>query len=140
MASSDNVLRGGLTPKFVDIDELLYTTVFEPLHFEELKLSPVSVIEGVEVYQVPCEDFMMSIIDVHEAKPELGIENASSVAYQHKSNGADIIFVVSGNVTVAGERGRELTLKCGESGFITAETPKYSISGHGKVAIASCGL
>ena len=29
MASSDNVLRGGLTPKFVDVPELLKTIAFE---------------------------------------------------------------------------------------------------------------
>ena len=43
MANSDNVLRGGLTPKHVDVAELLATLVFEPRPPEILRAPPIAV-------------------------------------------------------------------------------------------------
>ncbi len=37
MANSDNVLRGGLTPKYIDVPELLKHTRFEAVHPHILK-------------------------------------------------------------------------------------------------------
>jgi mannose-6-phosphate isomerase len=58
MASSDNVLRGGLTPKHVDVPELLRTLTFES--------GPPAILEGVAVsdtevvYRTPAEEFELS--------------------------------------------------------------------------------
>lgn len=57
MAASDNVLRGGLTPKHVDVAELLRVLRFEPL--AEPVLAPVPVRPGVVTWPVPVTDFTL---------------------------------------------------------------------------------
>ena len=58
MASSDNVLRGGLTPKHVDIGELMNILDFNPL------MPPVfpSTSQPFFRYPAPCNDFSLSFI------------------------------------------------------------------------------
>ncbi|MEM9711668.1 MAG: mannose-6-phosphate isomerase, class I [Actinomycetota bacterium] len=58
MASSDNVLRGGLTPKHVDVAELcdVVRPVIEPVPV----VRPVDVAPGRAEYPVPVEDFSVS--------------------------------------------------------------------------------
>ena len=55
MASSDNVLRGGLTPKHVDVPELLSTLTFRLTEPEILEAQPVG--PGVSVYATPARAF-----------------------------------------------------------------------------------
>jgi len=57
MASSDNVLRGGLTPKHVDIGELMKILDFNP--FMPQIISPSS---GNFRYPAPCREFSLSLI------------------------------------------------------------------------------
>ncbi|MEO1063455.1 MAG: mannose-6-phosphate isomerase, class I [Actinomycetota bacterium] len=58
MASSDNVLRGGLTPKHVDVAELcsVVRPVIEPVPV----VHPVEVAPGIHDYPVPVEDFSVA--------------------------------------------------------------------------------
>ncbi len=60
MASSDNVLRGGLTPKHVDTAELLSTVVFEPL--APPAFEPVFTLLDQELYRPPFDEFMLQRI------------------------------------------------------------------------------
>lgn len=61
MANSDNVLRGGLTPKHVDVPELLRVLDFEPVTEERL-LPPVRQ-DGLERdYVTPAEEFAVSVL------------------------------------------------------------------------------
>lgn len=60
MANSDNVLRGGLTPKHVDADELLRTLTFEGGEPQVLTGEAVSLTE--HVYRTPAEEFELSRI------------------------------------------------------------------------------
>ena len=57
MAASDNVLRGGLTPKRVDVPELLRVLRFEVL--EEPVVKPVTVAPGVVTWPVPVDEFAL---------------------------------------------------------------------------------
>ncbi len=74
MAGSDNVLRAGLTPKHVDVPELLSVASFEP--------SAPGVVErerhpGEDVYLTPAPEFRLSRLDagprpvLHAAGPQL---------------------------------------------------------------------
>jgi mannose-6-phosphate isomerase len=65
MASSDNVLRGGLTPKHVDVDELLAVLDFEPLPVPLLR--PERVGPGVEVFRPDVPDFELLRVDAARA-------------------------------------------------------------------------
>jgi mannose-6-phosphate isomerase len=88
MANSDNVLRGGLTPKHIDVGELLKHVVFEPVAPNILHGQPVSPVEWV--FKTPAPDFELSRI-VLAAKDGCAIEIAS----------ASIFLVLEGTVTVS---------------------------------------
>ncbi|WP_104180329.1 mannose-6-phosphate isomerase, class I [Arthrobacter sp. B0490] len=68
MASSDNVLRGGLTPKHVDTAALLATVVFEPL--APPALAPHSTFLDQELYRPPFDEFQLQRIEL--ADPAAG--------------------------------------------------------------------
>jgi mannose-6-phosphate isomerase len=58
MAASDNVLRGGLTSKFVDIPELAKILQFKPFCPEIIYPSE----EAVFRYPVACDDFALYLV------------------------------------------------------------------------------
>jgi mannose-6-phosphate isomerase len=63
MANSDNVLRGGLTPKYVDVDELLKTINFKGAHPEVMTGEVVSYAE--RIYKTPADDFELSKLTLY---------------------------------------------------------------------------
>ena len=67
MANSDNVLRGGLTPKHVDVPELLATLAFEG-HGPEV-LEPVDSGPGERVYRTPAREFELGLLEVTAEAP-----------------------------------------------------------------------
>lgn len=111
MASSDNVLRGGLTPKFVDVPELLRTIDFQPvavpmLHAERTVLDQ-------ELFRPPFEEFQLQRI-------ELGPEDGPVPLAQ---SGAAVVLVLSGAVYLDSPKG-DLELGRGGSAFLpAAEAP-----------------
>ncbi|MFF9077623.1 mannose-6-phosphate isomerase, class I [Streptomyces sp. NPDC014646] len=62
MANSDNVLRCGLTPKHVDVPELLRVVRFEPT--EPGILRPEASPSGEELYETPVDEFRLSRFDL----------------------------------------------------------------------------
>lgn len=58
MANSDNVLRCGLTPKHVDVPELLRVVRFAP--GDPGVLRPEASADGEEVYETPIDEFRLS--------------------------------------------------------------------------------
>ena len=69
MAASDNVLRGGLTPKHVDVAELLSVLDFTPVAVPYLDST---LIDGAETYQ-PTADFALVHV-TGDASIDLGAE------------------------------------------------------------------
>jgi len=67
MAASDNVLRGGLTGKHVDVPELLRVLRFAPL--PDPVLRPVPVAPGVVTWPVPVPDLALHRIRLDPAVP-----------------------------------------------------------------------
>ncbi|WP_052333958.1 mannose-6-phosphate isomerase, class I [Neolewinella persica] len=57
MANSDNVLRGGLTPKYIDVEELLAHTVTRPV--KPALLLPNISTDNWERYPTPSPDFAL---------------------------------------------------------------------------------
>ncbi|MGR5254319.1 mannose-6-phosphate isomerase, class I [Vibrio astriarenae] len=131
MASSDNVLRGGLTPKHIDINELFETTNFSSLYPEQILQPPVEKTRNSKEFAPPCEDFKLSIIDLTLVDED--------VLESHQSEAAQIAFVITGSVELADDVGNQHTFSSGESCFISADTKVLTVSGNGKVAIASSG-
>ncbi|MBX3242788.1 MAG: mannose-6-phosphate isomerase, class I [Chitinophagaceae bacterium] len=112
MSNSDNVLRGGLTPKHIDVPELLKHIQFEGITPEVMK----GEVRGVEtVYPCPVPDFVVSSIRVKKGKP-----------YTHTAGSAEILLVLSGQADFRSPQ-QGFTLKQGESAFIGAGE-SYEIS------------
>ena len=65
MANSDNVLRGGLTPKHIDVPELLDKTKFDEVSPEALVPHPPEA--GWSHYPTPAPDFDLSLAQIHES-------------------------------------------------------------------------
>lgn len=98
MANSDNVLRGGLTPKHMDVPELLDKLIFEPVTPHLLDGEVVSAAE--KVYKSPAPDFELSRIQVDAA-------TQYTSAPQHAP---DILMLIEGTAQVhAAERQFELS-------------------------------
>lgn len=134
MANSDNVIRGGLTPKYIDKDELLETVNFEPLKSDNILLKPNQIDRIRTKYNAGCKDFSLSIVDLSDQ--HFSVDSS----YEFSSTSADIIFSIDGDLTLSADRSEPLELKRGQSCFVTAEVGKLTIQGQGKVAIASCGI
>ncbi len=62
MAASDNVLRCGLTPKHIDVAELLKIADFQEL--ENPKVTPKKLAEGLVEYPVEVDDFRVYMAEV----------------------------------------------------------------------------
>ena len=121
MASSDNVLRGGLTRKHVDVDELLRV-----IHFAEGDATPLvgeRVAAQESVYRTPAEDFELSVISGRAGPPLL----------REGPSGAEILLCTAGQMAVADPGGDEIRLGRGEALFVPAGTGDYGMAGEGTI-------
>jgi mannose-6-phosphate isomerase len=114
MANSDNVLRGGLTPKHVDVPELLKHVAFEETVPNILYGGLQS--DGVErIYHSPAPDFELSQIVLN-----------NSVVYKSKSKTTQILIIIEGEAKIS-EGSASLSLKKGDSVILVANC-SYQIS------------
>ena len=120
MANSDNVLRAGLTPKYIDVAELLDCTRCLPKPDDQILLAPH--LEGaVQHFEVPVPDFTFSVYPAGEH----ALTTAS----------AEILFAIDGTVTL--QQGEQsLRLEKGQSAFVPAATGSYRLLAEGRVARA----
>jgi mannose-6-phosphate isomerase len=123
MASSDNVLRGGLTPKRVDVDELIRVLRFEVL--DEPLLPAVEVAPGLTGWPVPVRDFALyrAVVD------------GSSVTLP--TQGARVVLCVRGEVTVTDADGGSLAVAAGSAAYATADAGAVTVAGAGEAFVAS---
>jgi len=124
MANSDNVLRGGLTPKHIDISELLKTLNFTSRNIEILQPVPVSDYESV--YSSAAQEFILSVISVNQNMKNVILINS----------GVQILFCISGKVRVL-EKNFSMDIQKGESVLVPANVKKYYIQGKGILYKAS---
>lgn len=68
MASSDNVVRAGLTPKYRDVDTLVEMLEYIPQTVEETKFNAIvdSSDLHVSIYNPPVDDFIVRKIEVRK--------------------------------------------------------------------------
>ncbi|NAZ83523.1 mannose-6-phosphate isomerase, class I [Kineococcus sp. R8] len=123
MASSDNVLRGGLTPKHVDVAELLEVVDFRVLPVPLLAPRPVG--EDELVFAPDVDDFALTVLRV--GRP---------TTWERRVPRA--LLGLEGEVTVTSTAG-ELTLVRGQSAFVTAAEHPLTIAGDGRIACAAPG-
>ncbi|WP_324783101.1 mannose-6-phosphate isomerase, class I [Streptomyces sp. H51] len=104
MANSDNVLRCGLTPKHVDVPELLRIVRFQPS--DPGVLRPEASPDGEEVYETPIDEFRLSRYvlpeggaahDLTRATPQILLCTAGRVrAGEHELGPGRSVFVPAG--------------------------------------------
>ncbi len=127
MANSDNVLRGGLTPKHVDVTELLKHVTFSETIPNILKGDLQS--DGLErIYHSSAPDFELSKIDM----------NANS-AYKTSTKTLEILIVLEGETIVKSDK-ESFTLARGEVFAATANTSYRIESEHAILYKAKCPL
>lgn len=120
MANSDNVLRAGLTPKYIDIPELVANVKFVAKPAGELLTQPVKHAAELD-FPIPVDDFAFSLHDLSAQQSTLDQQSAA------------IIFCVEGEAVLRkGEQ--HLTLKAGESAFIGCNESPVAVSGSGRLA------
>ncbi|MEH1165570.1 mannose-6-phosphate isomerase, class I [Micromonospora sp. CPCC 205539] len=127
MAASDNVLRGGLTPKRVDADELMRVLRFEVLHDPVRTAQPVG--PGVACWSVPVDDFALHRVRVGAEVPEVTLALP----------GPRVVLCGAGSVTVDDGAGA-LTIGSGQAAVGTAAGGPLHLSGAGEAYVATTGL
>jgi len=115
MANSDNVLRGGLTPKHIDVPSLL--EVLSPATGPAEVLRPTGSPEAV--YATPAAEFRLSRLEVTQP---VTLERW----------GPDILLVTGGEVRASAD-GRTETLKQGDSVFVPFRDGAVTVEGAGTV-------
>ncbi|SMX88688.1 mannose-6-phosphate isomerase, type 1 [Brevibacterium iodinum ATCC 49514] len=120
MASSDNVVRGGLTSKHVDIEQLSKITDFHAGAPRMVEPDHSGMLLG------PTDDFALQA---------LRCPRMTTV----ERRGAAIVLCTAGTVTLS-SLGSTLTLERGQSAFIAANEPTVTADGHGDLFVATTGL
>jgi mannose-6-phosphate isomerase len=114
MASSDNVIRGALTGKYVDVAELVSVLTFNP------ERPPIIIPERVsrrqEDYPAFAPDFQIS---------RLSLEGGGT--WRRTTRGPEILLCVEGEA-VAAREGESLRLKRGESAFAEDAAGDFELS------------
>ena len=123
MANSDNVLRGGLTRKHVDVQELLATLVFDP-HVPELLVAEAGG-PGETSFRTPAREFELSFLETRPGQPFLA----------GPGHGVELLLQLEGSCRLSCD-GSETTLARGRSVLVPAALESYVLEGEGRTARA----
>jgi len=127
MANSDNVLRGGLTEKHIDVPELMKVLRFEAGQPDILKAGNKDS-GGISHYKTPTGEFSLGIAEISEDNPV----RISSHA------GPMIVLAMEGELVLS-DGSEKLKLVRGSSAFIPWKSEELDLSGFGKAAFAGVG-
>jgi mannose-6-phosphate isomerase len=126
MSNSDNVLRGGLTPKKVDVPELLRATAFRGGRPRILEAKAVSPVEWA--YPAPAREFRLSRIELPAGR-----------AHRLSARGPSCLLLLQGAAALvpAGLQGggRMLELGRGAAALVPAGLPCVLRAGAGAGAV-----
>ncbi|GAA1840827.1 mannose-6-phosphate isomerase, class I [Agromyces salentinus] len=128
MAASDNVLRGGLTPKHIDVDELLEVLDFTPI--APPRLEPERLGAGVAVFRPDVPDFVLYRIEPASA-PDAA---TTPIAL----DGPAIVLAEGASVEVRGVSGAASVAR-GEALYVTPDEARLTVTGDGVAWIATTG-
>jgi len=121
MAASDNVLRGGLTPKHVDVDELLAVLDVEP--------GPPPVVHAVRAgatrrFPTPVEEFELLLVDLSGSPTTIPGDRPR------------VVLCLEGEAELA-TAGDDLCVGRGRSAWVPAADGPLSLTGTGRAAVAT---
>jgi mannose-6-phosphate isomerase len=119
MCNSDNVIRGGLTIKHIDVNALLDTVIFS-----NMDISPIYPQMGQSNefhYLIPINSFSLTRYDV-----------CKNYCFTLSVSGPEILLCTRGNIRITQDQ-FSIDLKQGMSAFVSHAAKSYSIDGHGEV-------
>ncbi|MCF7793956.1 MAG: mannose-6-phosphate isomerase, class I [Candidatus Cloacimonetes bacterium] len=117
MANSDNVLRGGLTTKHIDVPELLKVLHFSGSDIE--KVQPQKSTSYEKTYKTPANEFELSYLNLYNQKIKI------------RNKGPEILFCIEGKSILNSQQ--NISFCKGESVFIPNNINEYSIQGTAKI-------
>ncbi|KQW48554.1 hypothetical protein ASC77_07335 [Nocardioides sp. Root1257] len=120
MAASDNVVRAGLTPKHVDVDELLHIANFTPMPAPLWE--PQALTTNTLVYRPPVAEFELTV--AREPGDRLPAE------------GPRTALCLDGEVAVTSAHARH-EMRRGQTLFVPHADGPISLEGEGTLAVAS---
>ena len=125
MAASDNVLRGGLTSKHIDVKELEAVLNFTPMPVP--KVRSVELSSGLVHYPCDTDDFLL-----YRMEP-----NGQRVMAEISLPGESIILCTAGEVAISNSLDESLILRRGEAAYLSGEARYFNLSGSGTAFLAS---
>lgn len=123
MASSDNVLRAGLTPKHVDVVELLRTVDY--VAAPPVRIAARRFGTATKVFRAPVDDFELSVTTVDD-----------DLVHSLPGCGPRILVCLDGGLTLTSTTHGDVALHKGESLFAPASDGELTARGHGTVVQA----
>ncbi len=123
MAASDNVLRAGLTAKYIDVPELL--RVVRAHAAPPLRIAPEWNSRSTATFYAPVDDFELSVVTLRDANAWV----------RQPSLGPRTLVCLEGAVQ-AEAGGQRLSMNAGQAIFIPASDGRLSVRGFGKLVIA----
>lgn len=121
MASSDNVVRAGLTRKHIDARALLEIVDVKPA--PPMRMAAERSSDHIDVFYAPVEDFELAVISTRQEPVTVG------------GAGPRVVLAIDGEMElVSGED--SLRLRRGEAAFL-ADPEEVTLSGNGRLVRAS---
>jgi mannose-6-phosphate isomerase len=124
LAASDNVLRGGLTPKHVDVQELLHVLDFTPLPVPYLE--PLRPSAGVEIFSPGIPDFQLVVVTPRGG--EAGFLLTSDA----------IALCIDGPIEIRGTTARH-AMRPGDAVYVSADESRLEFTGAGRIFLSTSG-
>ena len=116
MANSDNVLRGGLTPKHIDVPELLRVLDFTPVDADSLK-PRIRTVGTERIYLTPAPEFRLSRVELEGT----GLHQPSSICFDMP--GPQILAALGGTIEARLPGDTPLSVSSGYAAWIPDGDP-----------------
>jgi mannose-6-phosphate isomerase len=135
MASSDNVVRAGLTHKHVEADAVLH--LLDPQAHPVVGNGAIPLGPDESAFRPPVEEFQLTRVRVGREVPG-GPALVGTVPLATEVGGAQVLLCLTGEVEVSTGAHRVL-LRGGQSAFLGADAPPVALTGVGEVFRAAAG-
>lgn len=125
MAASDNVLRGGLTPKHINVEELL--VLLDATPSDPPLLPSVALDDGSSLFDAGVPDFALLRITPGGGEVTVAL------------SGTSIVLATAGEVRVRGASGEAVDLAPGQAALATFDEAPLVVEGSGELFLAMPG-